>query len=109
MGRMSAWFGVRCIFRFDPAEHGDASLFEERITVWEADSFDEAIEQAEREAEDYIAGLGTYLGLAQAYELVETPSHGREVFSLMRESFLADDDYLEAFFTTGAEAEGTDE
>ena len=100
---------MRCIFRFDPSEHGDASLFEERITLWEASSFDEAIEQAEAEAEDYASGLCEYLGLAQAYELVEAPGHGREVFSLMRESFLGDDDYLEAFFTTGAEAEGTDE
>jgi hypothetical protein len=101
-----AWFGVRCIFRFDPSEHGDASLFEERVTIWQAESFDEAIELAEAEAEEYARGLCTYLGLAQAYELVEGPGHGQEVFSLMRESFLGDDDYLEAFFTTGSEAEG---
>jgi hypothetical protein len=107
---MTAWFGVRCVFRFDPAEHGDASLYEERITLWSATTFDEAMALAEEEAHAYVEGLGgAYLGLAQAYELPEPPGHGLEVFSLMRESFLGDDDYLEAFFTTGTEQEGDED
>ena len=37
-----SWYGVRCVFRHRPLE-----VYEERVTLWTAGSFDEAISQAE--------------------------------------------------------------
>jgi hypothetical protein len=91
-----AWYSVRCLLRTDGAE----GSFEERITLWEADSFTSAVERAEHDAGEYATSAGIrYPGLAQAYD----PTDGAEVFSLMGRSELADDADLAAFFDTGAE------
>lgn len=96
------WFTVRCIIRHDGA-------YEERVTLWMAGTFDGAIALAESEATEYAEMLGhTYCGLAQSYSLPEsTPGHGSEVFSLFRESDLEPNEYLNQFFDTGAELQGT--
>ena len=99
----SGWFGVRCVFEHesDDAEHS----YEERVTLWQAGSFDEAIALAEAEATEYAGMLGRtrHLGLAQAYVLADEPGQGAEVFSLIRDSELAPGEYLDAFFDTGTE------
>ena len=85
----SGWFGVRCVFEHesDDAEHS----YEERVTLWQAGSFDEAIALAEAEATEYAGMLGRtrHLGLAQAYALADEPGQGAEGFSLIRDSGLA--------------------
>jgi hypothetical protein len=92
------WFSVRCLYELW------GSTYEERICLWQADSFADAITQAEQEALGYAAELdATYLGLAQAYELPETPSSGGEIFSLIRESDLSPSEYVIRFFDTGTE------
>ena len=98
-----SWFGVRCIFK-----HANAGVYEERITIWRARDFSDAISMAENEATEYVEILGdvSYLGLAQGFSLSEVPGHGAEVFSLMRDSALGEDEYLDTFFTTGSEREG---
>jgi len=94
------WFGVRCIFHWS-----EPPTYEERITLWHADSLDDAIEQAEAEAYRYAEALHSeYLQLAQAYWIGPTqPAHGAEVFSLLRDSTLEPDDYVDAFYDTGQE------
>ena len=95
------WFGVRCLFESAP------SVYEERVTIWQAGSFEQAIELAETEANDYAATVESrYLGLAQGYCMGEEPEAGAEVFSLMRDSDLAPGEYLDAFFDTGSERQG---
>lgn len=100
------WFGVRCLFWHD----GDS--FEERITVWRAESLDHAIEQAEEEAREYCEGLDCkYVGFAQAYgpavnrefDDAEEITPGTEVFSLFRLSEFEPREYLDHFFDTGSE------
>ncbi len=94
------WFAVRCIFRFEPGGEATA-VYEERITLWRAASFDDAIERAELEADDYIADLdGEYLGVSQAYHLFagDELADGTEVFSLMRRSDLRAEDYVDRYF-----------
>lgn len=44
------WYSVRCLFAFE-AEHG--TMYEERVTLWRASSFEEAIARAELEAAEY--------------------------------------------------------
>jgi hypothetical protein len=106
----SGWFAVRCLFRksrvptTDPGGHG----YEERITLWRASNIDEAIAKAETEALDYASIIkeapDEYLGLAQAYALGDSPDQeGAEVFSLIRDSTLDPERYLDAFFDTGQE------
>lgn len=61
----SGWYGVRCVFQHGPADI-EGTSYEERVTLWRAASFDEAIESAEQEARQYADDLGdvTYLDLA---------------------------------------------
>ncbi len=94
------WYSVRVVL-----EWGMAGTYEERVTLWRAASFDEAIELAEREAVEYSESVaGRYLGIAQAYHIgSEEPSHGDEVFSLLRTSELGPSEYVTAFFDTGDE------
>ncbi len=93
------WFSVRCLFYLP-----DHSAYEERITLWCAENFAEAIALAESEALEYASLLGIqYVGLAQAYALSTDPESGAEVFSLVRGSGLSPNDYLNHFFDTGTE------
>ncbi len=98
MTDQQSWFGVRCVLR------GPDGLYEERVTLWEADGFDNAIELAEQEATVYAKAAGSsYLELAQAFAMSDPPGNGTEVFSLLRESVLEPKQYLDRFFDTGTE------
>ncbi|MET7302030.1 hypothetical protein [Embleya sp. NPDC005575] len=95
-----AWHCVRCLFRHQP------DIYEERITLWRAGSFAEAIALAEADALEYARDVddAEYLGLAQAFRLFDAQiGHGTEVFSLARDSPLEPTEYLDAFFDTGTE------
>ena len=102
------WYSVRCVFATRSSDDTDF-IYEERITTWLAPSFEAAVAMAEEEAEEYTAFFErqTYVGLAQAFWMFDTPRHGAEVFSLMRDSALEPEEYLSTFFTTGAEHMGT--
>jgi hypothetical protein len=95
-----SWYSVRCLFFHPP------NTYEERITAWQTPSFSQAFELAEADAQDYADATGSrYCELAQAYWLYDIPGHGAEVFSLMRDSSLGEEEYLDRFFATGAERE----
>lgn len=98
-----SWYGVRCVFR-----HGPLEVYEERITLWTARSFDEAIERAEIEAAEYCEDLDDveYVRFAEAYRFDGVPGEGVEVFSLMRESTLPPAGYVSRYFATGRERAG---
>ena len=106
-GEQVAWFAVRCVFAKGWGADDGPSLYEERVTLWRASSVEEAVVRAEAEAAAYAAAIeeapDTYLGLAQAYRLFDEPGEGAEVFSLLRESELTAEDYLDTFFDTGRE------
>jgi hypothetical protein len=95
------WYGVKTVYRttaqgepaetdkyFDPA----ATLVEERVVLIRARSFDEALAKGEKEARAYADG-GTvqnrygqrvkqrYLGVADAYEMSDSPGNLVEVYS----------------------------
>lgn len=104
-----AWYSVRCVFKMQKRLNGaKRHLYEERITIWRATSFEDAIERSEREAAAYAESTGSeYTGLAQVFHLYPARlSPGSEVFSLMRESNLTPEKYLDRFFDTGDEREG---
>jgi hypothetical protein len=113
----SGWYSVRCVFRAQTSQAwgppdlaAGESAYEERITLWRAESADGAIERAEVEAREYASRLEVeYLGIAQSYRLEDDPGEGAEVFSLIRRSALDGDPYLDAFFDTGDEFQQGDE
>ena len=101
------WYAVRCVFRWTGWE---GTPFDERITLWRAESLANAIELAEAEAGEYArANDLDYAGLAQAYQLASDiePGNGIEVFSLLRDSDLPATEYLTTFFDTGHERQTT--
>jgi hypothetical protein len=85
-------------------------IYEERITLWQAASFDQAIERAEDEAKRYAAALRRteYLSVAQTYHLAteNQPGDGDEIFALLRDCALVPDEYIARFFATGDERQG---
>jgi hypothetical protein len=99
------WYAVRCVFRWTGSE---GRPYEERITLWQAADFAAAVARAEAEAGEYAADTGvTYLGLAQAYATgEEVLQSGSEVFSLLRDSPLPPEQYLDRHFDTGSEHQG---
>ncbi|SDY88830.1 protein of unknown function [Modestobacter sp. DSM 44400] len=101
------WYAVRCVFAVGWPPEAAGRTYEERITLWQAGTVEEAIERAEAEAQQYAAAIdeapSTYLGLAQSFHLLESPSDGAEVFSLMRTSDLKPSAYLNGYFDTGGE------
>jgi len=81
-------------------------LYEERIVLVRARSFEEAIAKGETEARTYARENSaiSYLESADAYQLFDAElEEGTEVFSLMRESALDEDEYIRRFFQTGKE------
>jgi hypothetical protein len=95
------WFAVRHVIQ-------NVASFEERITLWDASSADDAIAKAELEATEYVGLLGEpykVLDLFQSFEMFEPPGDGLEAFSLIRDSELSADEYVDSFFATGAEYE----
>ena len=100
------FYSVRCVLRHEDAAAPDGpGLYEERITLWRATSPDDAIAKAETEAAEYAESVGKceYTGLAQSFTISDALRDGAELFSLVRESALDSDDYLDAFFDTGNE------
>ncbi|SDX70459.1 protein of unknown function [Modestobacter sp. DSM 44400] len=103
----SGWYAVRCVFSVEWPPKAAGQTYEERVTLWQASTADEAIERAETEARQYAATIedspSTYLGLAQSFHLFDSPGDGAEVFSLMRTSDLGPSEYLDAYFDSGTE------
>ena len=117
------WYGVRHLVMIG------SGTYEERVTLWEAESMDGAFTKAEAEAANYASEIlrdGKVLGLFQCYQLPEheyesaaavlaengkampppgiflsTP--GSELFSLIRDSDLSPEKYIDRFFDTGTE------
>jgi len=99
------WFGVRCHFNHPQllAAKG-SSVYEERVVLVRAPDEDRAIAKAEAEALEYATDGTAYLELAECFELFAAElEDGVEVFSLMRESSLKPDRYLNKHFVSGKE------
>ncbi len=103
-------YTVRTVIRWAPRpDQKKKFLYEERITAWNTDSLDAAIDEAEKEALKYADEGAEALDLFQGYWLFDEVNlipQGTEVFSLLRESDLEPSEYLDAFFDTGTEHQG---
>jgi hypothetical protein len=125
------WYGVRHVIKWDGRVE-DVNSYEERVTLWRADSFEDAIRRAETEAAEHvkILGDGEVLDVFQAYLVTDDPGSvqastaesvtsagerdgvilegesGLEVFSLIRDSHASPKEYVDRFFDTGTEHQG---
>jgi hypothetical protein len=102
------WFAARTVYEHDKPGDG---LFEERIILVRAAGFDEALARAEAEAATYAEQVAcAFTGYVTVYEIAEEQlGDGVEVFSVMRDSDLSAEDYIDRFFTTGDERSGDDD
>lgn len=104
--RQLDWYSVRCVFRSaERSGRPKRNLYEERITVWRASSFDDAIKLAECDARQYAEDTDSeYIKFAQAFHVFPNKlTSGAEVFSLMRESNYSPKKYLDTYFDNGNE------
>ena len=95
------WYAAQCVFRHAGTEHGPKQTYEERITLLRAGSFDEAIERAEKEAEEYSRDLEgcEYLGCVDVFHIYdETVGDGTEIFSSMRRADSEPKEYLDLHY-----------
>jgi hypothetical protein len=101
-------FSVRCIFKWSQrVDQKLKYLYEERITLWQAENIEQAIELAENEASEYSDESCEFLGFSQAYAKFElSQENGIEIFSLLRESNMEPKEYLKSFFDSGFERHG---
>ena len=101
MEKNKNWFAVKGLFRWYYKDSGDTALFEERVILFSAESFDDALDQAELEACEYciedpkanfkIESLNKYT----AHEILEKElSSGIELLSQRPETDMDTKTYL---------------
>jgi len=76
-------------------------MYEERIVLLRADSFDDAVKRAEKEAKEYYRDLDgcRYVGYVNVFHICdEKIGDGTEIFSSMQRSDLISKAYLEQHY-----------
>lgn len=104
------WYGIKLVFRHSnlEVEVPGSNVYEERVILVNANSEDEAISLAELEAVEYAKDVGgcEYLKFSSCFHTNEDKIvHLSEVYSVMRESSLSSEEYLDKFYDTGLERE----
>lgn len=101
------WYSAKTVYRHRLVQDGvTKTVFEERVVLFHASNFDEAIAKAEAEANAYCSDveIAVYLGLIDVYYLPEEAvGEGTEIYSLMRDSDLSDSEYVAHFHDGGYE------
>jgi hypothetical protein len=89
MSDSEPWYAVRCLFDHPSRrKDGEDHLYEERITLWKAKSFDDAFSQTEIEAMKYAdENHCVFLRTSDCSHLFdEVIQEGSEIFTTMRGS-----------------------
>lgn len=101
------WYSAKTVYRHRLVQNGVAkTLFEERVVLFRAANFEDAIAKTETEANRYCSAVENvvYLDFVSVYYLPEeTVGDGTEIYSLMRDSDLSDKEYLARFHDGGYE------
>ena len=101
------WYSVKCVFAHDRlAEKEGTTFYEERVVVLYATSLDDAILRGEAEAHNYASmnSSARYTGFINTYHLpAEELTDKTEVYSLMRESNLDVEAFLDRYHDDGTE------
>ena len=95
------WYSAQCVFLHADKQHGPKQMYEERIVLLRAKSFEAAIEQAEQEARRYCRDLDStsYLDYVNVFRLSDDDlGAGTEIFSTMQQSDLSPRQYLDLHY-----------
>ncbi len=101
------WYSAKTVYRHRLVQEGvTKKVFEERVVLFHAANFEDAIAKAEIEAKRYCSAVENVVSLDFAsvyYFPEETVGNGSEIYSLMRDSNLSDMEYLSRFHEDGHE------
>jgi len=99
------WYAVKCIFSHPSrAREKEGHLYEERITLWKANSWNEAFEKAKEEAKKYEEEDCIFIKALEAFHLFDQKvGNGTEVWSVMRSSHFDAETYMKTFCMSGHE------
>jgi hypothetical protein len=81
------WYSVKGLFRWYFKENGETERIEERVVLFQAESFDQALDFAETEGKQYCLPDPNAnfcvepIGWWHAYWMGEQPASGVEIFS----------------------------
>jgi hypothetical protein len=96
------WYSVRSIFRSDTTEDGKPRrAFEERVVLFRAESFDEALAKGEAEAKQYASDWPhpKILNRIVAFHIHdEDLREGDEVWSCIRDLDISDEEFHRRIF-----------
>ena len=99
------WYGAKTLYLHNDLteRHGKPS-YEERVVLFWAEDFTQAIDLAETEANEYIDGLcATYLGFVNIFHsFMEEPGSGTEVYSIIRNIEMDQEEYINHFYDDGS-------
>jgi len=98
-----SWYSVKCLFHHPKLnDRGDDFLYEERITLWKAASFEEAHGFAEKEAHIYAKENSCiFIKSTDSFHLFDAEIiQGVEIYSTMRGSNLVPELYSKTFCVT---------
>lgn len=99
------WYGVKGLFRWYFKDSGKTSCIEERVVLFQATSFDQALDMAEKEATNYcqndpeanfsIESLGWW----NVYWIgEEMPVTGVEVYARLSDTSLSGDSFIRRYY-----------
>ena len=97
------WYSVKCLFHHPTRKaDGEDFLYEERVTLWRAESFEAAHRLAEEEARHYATeSKCVFVASTDSFHLFEEEIlSGAEVYSSMRGSNLQPGIYRKTFCVT---------
>jgi hypothetical protein len=103
------WYTVKCLFHHPTRKaEGEAYLFEERVTLWKADTFEAAHRLAEAEAREYASEANcVFVASTDSFHLFDRiVKQGTEVYSIMRGSNLKPNVYRDTFCITKRDRAG---
>ncbi len=98
------WYSVKGLFRWYMKADGSTDQIEERVVLFEAESFDQALDLAEAEAAQYCqpdesANFGIEpVSWWYAYWIGGSPVHGAEVFSRGARTMLDGDAFVRRYY-----------
>ena len=99
---------MRSIYRSASTDSNMRYSYEERTVLFHEVAFENAIAKARKEAEDYIQDsemiTTDYFSAFEIY--TDGFESGTEVFSLIRDSDMENNDYVNSFYDTGGERVG---
>ena len=109
MKNKEPWYSVLCVFSHPTrVRKAQGNLYEERITLWKAETWNDAYKLAEEEAKEYAKKEDCiFIRACCSYHLFDNNVvdgfQGAEIWSNMRDSHFDADTYINTYCNSGRE------